>query len=219
MTPFNVPSGLEKLRGQYPDAKDIHEIASNGGVSVRNAIARLWLSEGIPYAFQEFPALYEEIRTWLAVRLDVDPKEISMTGSARIGQSLAPAKLGNQFGEMSDLDLFIVSASLLEKLRADFNAWSFNVETGRTKPRNSREAGFWNDNLAKGQAYLSRGFFDVNKIPAHKEYTCVANIANIMWLLKAKLDATPNAPKIAEASIRCYRSWADFARQVSINLA
>lgn len=219
MQPFNIPTALENLCEPYPQAQQIHTIAKTGGASARNTIARLWLSEGIPYAFKEFPALYEEIRTWLAVRLDVDPKEVSITGSARIGQSLAPAKRGNQFSEKSDLDLFIISESLLEKLRTDFNAWSFNVEAGTTQPKNEREARFWNDNLAKGHSYFSKGFFDAKLIPAHNAYPCASNVADTMWLLKAKLDVTPNAPKIAEASIRCYRSWADFARQVSINLA
>lgn len=219
MKPFSIPEALETLSEQYPDAQKVQVAANNGGIRARNAIARLWLSEGIPYAFKELPALYEEIRTWLAVRLDVDPKEVSITGSARIGQSLAPAKRGNQFGEKSDLDLFIISESLLEKLRIDFNAWSFNVEAGKAQPKNAREARFWNDNLVKGHSYFSKGFFDAKLIPAHNVYPCASNIANAMWLLKAKLDVTPNAPKIVEASIRCYRSWADFTRQVSINLA
>jgi hypothetical protein len=163
--------------------------------------------------------LYEEIRTWLAVRLDVDPKEISMTGSARIGQSLAPHKIGQAFNAKSDLDLFIISETLLDKLRTDFNSWSFNVEAGHTKPKNEREAGFWKDNLTRGNSYFSKGFFDAKLIPTHNQYTCATNIAETMWLLKEKLQITPAAPRISEASVRCYRSWADFARQVSINLA
>lgn len=219
MIPFKVSSIFQDFFEQYPKAHQIQIIAKNGGNSARNAIARLWLSEGIPYAFKESPILYEEIRSWLATRLNIDPKEISMTGSGRIGQSLAPSKLGINFCEKSDLDLFIISGSLLERLRNDFNTWSFDFESGRIQPKNEREKNFWKDNLSRGNSYFSRGFFDAKLIPNYKDYTCASNIANTMWMLKAKLDVTPNAPKVSEASVRCYKTWADFVRQVSINLA
>jgi hypothetical protein len=219
MIPFKVPSIFQDFSEQYPSAHQIQTIAKNGGNSARNSIARLWLSEGIPYAFKESPILYDEIRSWLATKLDIDPKEISMTGSGRIGQSLAPSKLGTNFSEKSDLDLFVISESLLDRLRNDFNTWSFDFESGRIQAKNEREEKFWKDNLARGDTYFSRGFFDAKLIPNYKDYTCALNIANTMWMLKAKLDVTPNAPKISEASIRCYKTWADFVRQVSINLA
>ena len=219
MIPFKVPSIFQDFSEQYPSAHQIHTIVKNGGNSARSSIARLWLSEGIPYAFKESPILYDEIRSWLATKLDIDPKEISMTGSGRIGQSLAPVKLGTNFSEKSDLDLFVISESLLDRLRNDFNTWSFDFESGRIQAKNEREEKFWKDNLARGDTYFSRGFFDAKLIPNYKDYTCALNIANTMWMLKAKLDVTPNAPKISEASIRCYKTWADFVRQVSINLA
>lgn len=219
MIPFKVPSIFQDFSEQYPEAHKIQAVVKNGGNTARNSIARLWLSEGIPYAFKESPILYDEIRSWLSVKLDVDPKEISMTGSGRIGQSLAPSKLGTNFNEKSDLDLFIISENLLERLRQDFNAWSFNFESARIQPKNEREEGFWKDNLSRGHSYFSKGFFDAKLIPNHKDYPCASTIANTMWMLKAKLDVTPNAPKVSEASVRCYKTWADFVRQVSLNLA
>ncbi|MCK9337086.1 MAG: hypothetical protein M0P43_04550 [Arcobacteraceae bacterium] len=219
MLPFKVPSIFQDFSEQYPKAHQIQTIAKSGGNTARNSIARLWLSEGIPYAFKESPILYEEIRSWIATRLDIDPKEISMTGSGRIGQSLAPSKLGTDFSEKSDLDLFIISENLLNRLRNDFNSWSFDFESGCVKPSNDREEKFWKDNLSRGHTYFSRGFFDAKLIPNYNKYTCASNIANTMWMLKAKLDVTPNAPKVSEASVRCYKTWADFVRQVSINLA
>lgn len=219
MTPFKVPSTFQDFYEQYPEAHKIQSIAKNGGNVARSAIARLWLSEGIPYAFKESPILYDEIRSWLANRLDVDPKEISITGSGRIGQSLNPKQLGKNFSEESDLDLFIISENLLERLRKDFNAWIFDFESARIQPNNQREEGFWRDNLSRGDSYFSKGFFDAKLIPNRKDYPCASTIANTMWMLKAKLDVTPNAPKVSEASVRCYKSWTDFVRQVSLNLA
>src|SRR5665647_3686824 len=99
---FKVSSPLANLLDSYPDAKRLMEVASTGGEQSKIAIARLWLSEGIPYAFKSRPGVYESVRTWLGTRLDVDPKEVNLTGSARIGQSLAPSKLGSSFGKHSD---------------------------------------------------------------------------------------------------------------------
>lgn len=219
MTPFKISSLFKDFSEHYPDAKEIKSIAKNGGISARNAIARLWLSEGIPYAFKKDPILYEEIRQWLAIRLDVNPKEISMTGSARIGQSLSPSKLGSCFNEKSDLDLFIISENLLNKLRNDFNNWSLDFETDRIKPKNKIEEKYWKDNLSRGNTYFSKGFFDAKMIPNYKEYPCASNISNTMWMLQEKLKVTSDAPKISGASIRCYKTWEDFVRQVAINLA
>lgn len=218
MLPFKVSSIFQDFSEQYPKAHKIQTITKNGGDSARKSIARLWLSEGIPYAFKESPILYDEIRLWLATQLDVDPKEISITGSGRIGQSLAPSKLGTDFSEKSDLDLFIISESLLDRLRNDFNSWSFDFESGRIQPSNKKEEKFWKDNLSRGPSYFSKGFFDAKFIPNYENYTCAYNIANTMWMLKAKLDVTPNAPKVSKASVRCYKTWADFVKQVSINL-
>jgi hypothetical protein len=115
MEPFKVSQHLSALVDNYPDANILIDVAKNGGNQSKTAIARLWLSEGIPFSFKQNPALYESVRDWLGTRLDVDPKEISLTGSGRIGQSLAPKKLGANFSEDSDLDFFIVSNTYLRE--------------------------------------------------------------------------------------------------------
>ena len=107
MQGFETMPALSEVIGAYPEAKKIVSAASSGGRNSKMAIARLWLSEGIPFAFKDCPAIYESIRVWLSSRLLVHPKDISITGSARLGQSLAPQKLGKEFSHESDLDLFI----------------------------------------------------------------------------------------------------------------
>ena len=59
MIPFKVPSIFQDFSEQYPSAHQIHTIVKNGGNYARSSIARLWLSEGIPYAFKESPILYD----------------------------------------------------------------------------------------------------------------------------------------------------------------
>ncbi len=81
MEPFRIVTSLEKLVDAYPDPKVLLNAALKGGEPAQNAIARLWLSEGIPHAFNRCPALYESVRWWLSNRLNVHAKEISLVGT------------------------------------------------------------------------------------------------------------------------------------------
>lgn len=218
MEPFKVSAQLRDITNTYPDATLVSDVAKQGGESARHAIARQWLSEGIPFAFKDCPGLYESVRTWTATRFSIDPKEVNITGSARLGQSLAPSKIGKPFGENSDLDIFIVSNDLFEKLKLEFNEWSFDFESKNIIPSNDRENYFWLSNLHRGSKNLARGFIDSNIIPNHPKYLNAKNIAQTMYLMKEKLDVTQSAPKICHASVRCYKSWESYVRQVSLSL-
>ena len=81
-----------------------------GGREARIALAQLWMTEGIPFAFVECPVLYDSVRLWLGKRLNVHAKEISITGSGRTGESLNPQRTGKPFDAKSDLDLFVYRA-------------------------------------------------------------------------------------------------------------
>lgn len=220
MEPFKSPDSLKGLTDPYPDPQELLEAARSGGEPARIALARLWLSEGIPYAFRCCPVIYESVRSWLSAQLGVHAKEISMVGSARLGKSLAPEKqkLGKPFDENSDLDIFIVSNCLFESLREDFCRWSLDFESGKLTPRDSCEAKYWKDNNARGPRLILRGFIDVNMIPNFSDYSTVRKIKDAMWLLVEKLKITTNAPQPKEASVRCYSSWDSFVQQVSLNL-
>ena len=218
MEPFRVSNQLREVVGTYPDATLISDVAKNGGEAARSAIARQWLSEGIPFAFQNCPGTYESIRSWISTRLGVDPKEVNITGSAKLGQSLSPSKIGEPFNENSDLDLFIISNDLFRNLQNDFNAWSYDFESGSIEAKNKREYGFWKENLSRVPKNIGRGFIDSKLIPNVEKYTYAKNIAQTMYLLKEKLDVTSSAPKISHASIRCYKSWRNYVQQISLSL-
>lgn len=219
MEPFRIAAPLRDFSGHYPDAHVFARAAREGGESARVALARLWLSEGIPFAFQKCPAIYESIRTWLSTWLGVQAKEIGLTGSGRLGASLAPNKLGMPFGPDSDLDLFVVSARLFDAMCEDFRKWSFDFERRHCAPSNEREAAFWRDNLDRGQKLIQRGFLDQKMVPNLPEFPTIKKISQAMWLLTEKLKLTPDAPNPSSASIRCYSTWDGFVRQVALNLA
>ena len=218
MEPFKSPDSLKELTSPYPDPQDLLEAAHSGGEPARIALAQLWLSEGIPYAFRCCPAIYESVRSWLSAQLGVHAKEISMVGSARLGKSPAPEKLGDPFDENSDLDIFIVSNCLFESLREDFCRWSFDFENEKLSPRNRRETIYWPENNKRGPNMIRRGFIDAKMIPNLPDYPTAQRINDAMWRLVEKLKITTNAPQPKKASVRCYYSWDSFVQQVSLSL-
>ena len=219
MQPFDVPGELLELREAYPRAEELRDVAKGSGLLGRAAVARLWMSEGIPYAFRDYPAIYESVRSWLGLRLEVDPKTITVVGSARIGESLSPKNPCRAFGPHSDLDLVAVSDELFQRVKQDFIKWSDLVDRGELKPENKRQSMFWSANLKRCPKNIERGFLDARMIPSEEQLSSVAKIYDLMWRLGEKLEATPNAPKVSKASLRVYRSWEDFVRQVGLGFA
>jgi hypothetical protein len=219
MEPFRIATPLVGFCDPYPDPRLLLEVGRSGGEQARIALARQWLSEGIPYVFRECPAMYEAVRTWLSMFLNVHAKEIGLTGSARLGASLSPLKLGKPFNDSSDLDIFIISDQLFGVLREEFRRWSYDFESGLVKASNGRQEEFWRDNNARGPKMLDRGFIDQKMIPNLPNYPTIKKISQTMWLLVEKLKKTPNAPQPKQASIRCYSSWSAFVRQTTLNLA
>ncbi len=219
MEPFRTPKQLVGLTEPYLDAKVLREAAKHGGELVRIAFARLWLSEGIPFAFRECPGLYESVRSWLSVRLDVHAKEINLYGSARLGFSLTPSKLGKRFDQSSDFDFFVVSSALFGNMKEEFVRWSLDFESGMVTARNSRENKFWKDNNRRGPHLIDRGFLDQKMVPNLSSYCTIQRISQVMWLLVEKLKCTKGAPTPREASIRCYSTWDGFVRQNILNLS
>lgn len=180
---------------------------------------RLWLTEGLPFAFRECPAVYEEIRGWLSTQLDIHPKEVTLIGSARMGYSLAPTpEFGKPFGKHSDLDLSVVSEPLFERLVATFNLFAEDYKKQSVVPRNDRERALWDANLDFGRRNISRGFLDADKLPNFARYSGSQMVNQTMWVLIKKLEVTTGTPKVRRASARVYRNWPCFIDQASLNL-
>ena len=184
----------------------------------RESLVRLWLTEGIPFAFRERPALYEAMRGWLGSILGICPKEITLVGSGRIGFSLAPPQYGRMFSSESDLDLSVVSPSLFDNFSKSFAQWEADYKAGIVQPRDSSERFFWDENIRWVPRNFTKGFVDANKIPTWKRYPIAQSVGNAMWLLKRKLEITEGAPKVRNTSIRVYNSWRDLVARVSLNL-
>ena len=210
---------LATLKGVYPASEEVLR-AVTLGPRERSIVARLWVSEGIPYAFRECPALYEEVRNWLAGGLELDPKEISMGGSGRLGYSLRPERWGDEYDPgSSDLDVFAVSDRLFDELREDFDHWSSDFDDGTIVPSSKGERLHWPANRQEGPRNIDSGFLDSWRVPNRTAYPNFSKTNDRLAGLRAKLRKTDAGPKPSKKlTLRCYRDWRSFERQLSLNL-
>ena len=219
MQPFNVSVVLDPLTEVYPAADVLLAAVKASDRDVRYAISRLWLSEGIPFAFRARPALYEALRIWLARRLQVQAKEITIIGSGRQGFSLSPDEnVGQPFRPESDLDMTVVSSRLFQSLGDAFVRWEQDYTHGVVHPRGEKERKYWDDNQRNCPCALQRGFIDPHKIPTWSPYPESITVNNALWEIQEKLKVTQHAPTIRKVSVRVYRDWDSFIRQMAINL-
>ncbi len=124
MRPFDGSAVLDPLTEVYPAANVLLEAAKAGDRDAHYALSGLWLSEGIPFAFKTKPGIYEALRIWLAHRLNIQAKQITVVGSGRQGYSLSPDQnVGRPFVPQSDLDMTVISSSLFQRLCDTFCRW------------------------------------------------------------------------------------------------
>ena len=140
-------------------------------------------------------------------------------GSGRQGFCLSPGPgLGRPFGDHSDLDLTAIRESLFQRLETSFVRWEADYAGGRVTPRYGHERRLWEANKTSVPSALARGFVDPHKIPTWPRYPEAQTIAQVLYEAHEKLKATPDAPAVRKLSIRVYRDWDCFIRQMAINL-
>lgn len=171
---------------------------------------KLWLTEGIPYAFQNNPIAFEYARETLATALDENTKNISLTGSARIGFSMAPNRFGVAFNpNESDLDLFLVSEPWFRRLSEDFSTWHARYNADLAKPQNQLEAFFWRSNADELPKHIKdKGFVDAWRIPNYERYKCVRQVASATELFRTRLNSVlPINITFKKVTLRVYEDW------------
>jgi hypothetical protein len=202
MQPFSISESARRLIDPFPLAGDFKNIVQGIAFEEHEHVCRLWLSEGIPFAFRTAPMLYETMRAWIGGQLDVHPKSITLIGSGRMGYSLAPSPAyGREFSPESDLDFSVVSEPLFVRLREVFAQWQKDLVDGHVRPRSEREAQYWAENTKVVQGTGGRGFIDADLVPNLDRYREKQRIAEAMYILKKKLGVTPGGPRVKKASI------------------
>ena len=180
--------------------------------------ANQWLSEGIPFAFQNCPAIYEAMRSWLSRKFTVRAKEINLRGSARLGWSLAPDKFGTSFNSKSDLDIFVVSSKLFNLMSNDFESWASDYKKEFVRPKKGKETEYWESNSIECPKNIQKGFVDSWKVPNIDRYQIFCKINNLLWVLGEKLKMTEHAPRHSQITVRCFKSWDSWEIKVSKEL-
>lgn len=212
---LNEHSGL--LKGVYPNSEDIKNVYTKSSRTERHGIIRLWITEGIPFAFKNYPLLYEEMRAFISEGVNVHPKEITLVGSARIGYSLKKKVWGKTFTNKSDLDFTIVSNDLYKSLISDFQKWTGDFSSRKIIPNSKAQNQNWLNSIITVNQNIPKGYINTKDLHPHPNYPSVKNCYRTMTTLKRRLEVTENFPSIADASIRVYSNWKACTRQLEIN--
>ena len=210
---------LAALTGAYPSAEDVF-LAAAEGPREKSILARLWISEGIPFAFSNCPGLYEDLRASLAERLEIHPKQISVAGSGRLGYSLAPKKWGEAYRPLtSDLDWFAVSDDLFERLCENFERWRADYASRTVEPGTAKQRTFWNANRDETPKQIGKGFVDSNRVPNWEQYGVFLATNRCLHSLRVKMQKSNDMHEPPKHwTLRCYRDWPAYERQMGINL-
>jgi len=216
-SPFILSEHSELLKGVYPSAEEVKHVFTKSSETERHGIIRLWITEGIPFAFKDNPLLYEEMRAFIAKGVNVNPKEVTLVGSARIGYSLKKKVWGKAFTNKSDLDFTIISNDLYKSLTLDFQKWTEDFASGKTIPHTPNQTQNWLKSIITINENIPKGYINTKDLFSHSNYSSVKNCYRTMTRLKERLELTYNSPSIADASIRVYSNWKSCTRQLEIN--
>lgn len=220
MDPFLLSRHAAALAPSHPELPVLLDLLRNGDEEEIYGLCRLWISEGTPFVFSGEPMMYETVRGWIAKRLSIHPKEITLIGSARIGYSLAPApRLGTVFGSHSDLDLVAISQDLFSRFESEFRRFADDLDTGRVIPDTPFKERLWPEIIGDlNRTSQNRGFLDTWKVPYMDRYPLAKSIGNTCWLLREKLRVSQNQYNVKKTSLRVYKDFHSFVRQMRINL-
>lgn len=214
----SLSNWIKSLKSSYPNPNnwsDYRELIKSDVFR----FSRLWLCEGIPYAFRDNAAVYELARENFGKKLGEHPKNISMTGSGRIGYSLSSKKFGNIYDpQTSDVDLFLVSEKWFLKIKEDAELFISRVCAGIAESKNEFEEKTWKNNVIVLEKNIPKGFVNQHFIPKRERYdsarTCY--IACEAFRRTFISQGINNSPK--KVTVRVYRSWENVERQIGGSL-
>jgi hypothetical protein len=96
-------------------------------------IVQYLLFDEIPYCFKNNMNMYKEFRSNVCNKLSIHQQDFTIVGSAKVGFSLNPSKIGVEFNEASDIDIVLVSNEMFEYL------WNKLVEYRKSEFYNLNE--------------------------------------------------------------------------------
>lgn len=80
---------------------------------------------GSPYAFASSPGSHDLLLTHLSGELSVDPSQIHVVGSGKLGFSLNPDHFPRPYSDKSDIDVAVVDAQLFDLVWSTLLRWHY----------------------------------------------------------------------------------------------
>ncbi|MBL7910427.1 MAG: hypothetical protein JNJ41_05200 [Bacteroidia bacterium] len=199
-------------------AEEFSENYKNINEKEKDSFLRHYIVNNCPYIFNSKPILFEQIIQYLADKLEINASEVKLIGSAKTGFSISyPPNYGRLFTKDSDLDFSIVNEDLFLELEEEFNSWADQYRNKIINPKNDIQTKYWDLNLFEVPEYqLKNGLIDTYKIPNTNEFPIAKNINNSLSLIVINLKGK-HSIEVKGASVRVYRSWKTFSRQIKLN--
>ncbi|MBZ9663867.1 hypothetical protein H3221_003775 [Pseudomonas sp. LMG 31766] len=217
MQPFNTTAISSDHFFSYLTPYDFIELAEKLNSDELKSLVRSRFLENIPFSFKHKPLIYETMRAWVAREIKINPSEIVVIGSAKLGFSpTAHPNFGKKFGDDSDLDLTAISEKLFNELNNDLETWINDIKSARITPRNTTENNHWQSSQITLPKNAREGFLDPYKIP--NRYTTAQLINQKMWALNERLKASDPDLNFKKCSMRVYKNWDAFTKQLMTNL-
>jgi hypothetical protein len=207
---IKISDAAKSINDYYTDPVTFSEKYWEVQESEKKSYLRFFTISNSPWAFKGIPILFEQLIQYLADKLQINPIEIKLIGSAKIGFSTKmPPQYGEIFNAKSDLDFSIVNENLFNIMQEEFNSWSKQFKLKQIMPHNRNEEFFWLDNLEVVPRQIKRGFIDSHKIPNRHEFKMTQNINNSLALIVVNLKET-HSIEVKKASIFIFRDWTSF---------
>jgi hypothetical protein len=214
---IRLSTTAETIKEIFIESSEFSEKYRRIYTNEQKAFLRHFVVNNVPYAFRDYPILYERITQYLADKLEICVPDIKLIGSAKTGFSMSPPPaFGISFGNHSDLDFSIINEELLYSIKSEFQNWVGLFKTKQILPKNSTEENYWLQNLETGDHQIKRGMFDTHLIPNYDQFPKTKTINNCLFLIKINLDNIYRV-KVKKATARVYKSWTTFEGQINLN--
>ena len=122
---LDIDSRVEKFRAALEGSE--HE----------EVIVQKYIVHGTPYIFKDDEDKYFDLKREIAAHFSEHYNNVHMTGSAKLGFSIAPHKLWKPFDFESDIDVVIISHKLFEESWKDIHRFNLSL-TSRTEREDNR---------------------------------------------------------------------------------
>lgn len=217
MKPFLSKDYTSALVGSHPSCQSLKTFVELGRGEEVKSFVRLWMNEGIPYAFKDCSFVYQQCREWISSQIGVNPHEITVVGSGRFGYSLKSTEF-NGFCNKSDLDFLIVSASKFSECVEASELFIRDFESGLLKTNNPTLQAEREKDIKYIKNNIPKGFIQCGKVPPHFKYKATQQLEDIFDRLSQKLKATAPFPVFTKATYRIYRDESAMERRLTLNL-